>query len=61
VACRKAAQSLFDFVDRPRQCRGNLMMAWCTTRPPQLVDERMMNFSIKGSSLYRMISYRFSR
>jgi hypothetical protein len=32
------------------------MTAWCATCPPQLVDERMMNFSVEGSSLHRMIS-----
>jgi hypothetical protein len=55
VACREAAQSLFNFVDRPRQCRGNLMTAWCTTCPPQPIDERMMNFSVKGGGLHRYL------
>src|SRR5260370_373939 len=32
------------------------MTAWCTTCPPQRVDECMMNFSVKGSSLHRIIS-----
>ena len=32
------------------------MTVWCTTCPPQWVDERMMNFSLKVSRLHRMLS-----
>src|SRR5271163_2462185 len=56
VTCRQTAQSLFNVVDWPRQCHGHLMTGGRTTCAPQRVDERMMNFGVKGNRLHWMLS-----